>query len=135
MNYTIEDIAKAKEWKEQGFNWAARDKDSGIAIYKRKPHKSVSTWFWDNYSLDWNEFNYINSTCFLPVTWEDSEPTSLDDIIASEQKYERLTDRDIAVTLNNNEGEDMTRYLRYTQRLWELENKIEQGKLIFKEGE
>ena len=52
----------------------------------------------------------------------------------SKPKYERLTDRDIAVTLNNNECEDITRFLRYAQRLWELENKIEQGKLVFREG-
>lgn len=52
----------------------------------------------------------------------------------SKPKYERMTDRDIAVTLNNNECEDITRFLRYAQRLWELENKIEQGKLVFREG-
>lgn len=52
----------------------------------------------------------------------------------SKPKYERLTDRDIAVTLNNNECEDMTRFYMYAQRLWEIENKIEQGKLVFREG-
>lgn len=54
--------------------------------------------------------------------------------LASEKpKYDRLTDRDIAVTLKNNECEDMTRFLKYATQLWELENKIESGELIFKE--
>ena len=49
---------------------------------------------------------------------------------ADEKKYERLTDKDIAVTLNTNYCEDMTRFYMYAQRLWELENKIESGELV-----
>lgn len=56
--------------------------------------------------------------------------------LASEKpKYERLTDKDIAVTLNTNYCEDMTRFYMYSQRLWELENKIESGELVFREVE
>lgn len=54
--------------------------------------------------------------------------------LASEKpKYERLTDRDIDVTLNTNYCEDMTRFLKYATQLWELENKIESGELVFRE--
>ena len=56
--------------------------------------------------------------------------------IASEKpKYERLTDKDVAITLNTNYCEDMTRFYMYAQRLWELENKIESGELVFREVE
>ena len=46
--------------------------------------------------------------------------------------YKRLTDKDIAVTLNFNAYEDNTRFFNYAHRLWELENAIENGELIFK---
>ena len=47
--------------------------------------------------------------------------------------YKRLTDKDIAVTLNCNAYEDNTRFFNYAHRLWELENAIENGVLMFKE--
>lgn len=48
----------------------------------------------------------------------------------SKPKYERMTDRDIAVTLNKNDYEDATRFYLYAQRLWELENKIERRETL-----
>ena len=42
--------------------------------------------------------------------------------------YERLTDRDMVLNLNVNQGTtDLTKYFLFTQRLWELENQIESG--------
>lgn len=42
--------------------------------------------------------------------------------------YERLTDRDMVLNLNDNQGTtDLTKYFLFTQRLWELENQIESG--------
>ena len=45
--------------------------------------------------------------------------------------YERLTDKDIEVTLNCNAFEDNTRFFCYAHRLWELENKIESGEIDY----
>lgn len=45
--------------------------------------------------------------------------------------YKRLTNRDLVLTLNYNNGfEDDKRRLDYASRLWELENKIESGELV-----
>ena len=46
------------------------------------------------------------------------------------ENYKRLTDKDIAVTLNCNAYEDNTRFFNYAHRLWELENAIENYELI-----
>ncbi len=48
--------------------------------------------------------------------------------------YERITDRDLVLNLNVNQGTtDLTKYFLFTQRLWELENAIEKGELRFYE--
>lgn len=45
--------------------------------------------------------------------------------------YKRLTNRDLVLTLNYNNGfEDDKRRLDYASRLWELENRIESGELV-----
>lgn len=49
-------------------------------------------------------------------------------------EYERLTDKDIVVTLNYNAYEDNTRFFNYAHRLWELENAIENGELDRKDN-
>lgn len=130
MNYTAGDIEKAKELKSTGKNWVARNENGELMAYTYKPEKR--TYIWTD-CVEWHLV--IHQLFFQSVTWEDEEPTSIDLIIASEKpKYDRLTDRDLAVTLNTNYGEDMTRFYLYAQRLWELENKIESGELIFREG-
>lgn len=46
--------------------------------------------------------------------------------------YERLTDRDMVLNLNvNQDTTDLTKYMIFTHRLWELENAIEKGELRF----
>lgn len=46
--------------------------------------------------------------------------------------YKRLTNRDLVLTLNYNNGfEDDKRRLGYALRLWELENKIERGEIDY----
>lgn len=132
MNYTAREIKEAKRLKELGFNWIAREKGSylPLRVYVDKPKKLKTGW------KTLSEWGWIVYYDFQSVTWEDEEPTSLDDIIASEKpKYDRLTDRDIAVTLNINYSEDTTRLFKYAQRLWKLENKIESGEFVFREVE
>ncbi len=45
-------------------------------------------------------------------------------------RYERLTPKDMVITLNRNEQESIETLLRYAYRLHELEDKIENG-MIF----
>ena len=44
--------------------------------------------------------------------------------------YERTTPKDLVEAINMPQGEDMTRFLLYTQRLWEIENAIERGEFV-----
>ena len=44
--------------------------------------------------------------------------------------YERITPHDLVETINMPQGEDMTRFLLYAQRLWEIENAIERGEIV-----
>ena len=45
-------------------------------------------------------------------------------------KYERLTFDDLVETINMPQNGDLTRFLLYAQRLWQLENAIRDGKLV-----
>lgn len=131
MNYTAEDRQEARELKNQGFNYIIRNRGGDLWVTTHRPVKKDNYWVRRNGAI-----TYVNLLGFKGVTWEDTEPTSLDDIIASgKPKYERLTDKDVAITLNTNYCEDMTRFYMYAQRLWELENKIESGELVFTEVE
>ena len=45
--------------------------------------------------------------------------------------YERITNRDLILNLNVNEGtQDLSKYMIFAHRLWELENQIEKGELL-----
>ena len=44
--------------------------------------------------------------------------------------YERITPKDLVETINMPQGEDMTRFLLYARRLWEIENAIERGDMV-----
>ena len=51
-------------------------------------------------------------------------------------KYERLTDKDLVMNFKyNGQYDDMTPFFLFAQRLWELENKIESGELVYREVE
>ncbi len=45
-------------------------------------------------------------------------------------QYERITDEDLTVTLNMPQYGDTTKFFRYAQRLWELENQIKKGEYV-----
>ena len=132
MNYPAKDIEKAKELKNKGYKWIARDKDTRVFVYKNKPVKYYKLGDWGDIET---AFYYNVGNSFSSVTWEDTEPTSLDEIIASEKpKYKRLTDKDLVMNFKyNGQYDDMTPFFLFAQRLWELENKIESGELVFRE--
>lgn len=145
MNYTAEDIAKAKELKAQGYNYVARDCNGNLVVYVPKPEKDISRKEW---LVDETEYLWlaINSTFFNFITWEDSEPTRLDLIIKSETpKYERITKRqgeyylfdECVKCLYGKKVCEMwcNKTISAYERLRELENKIESGELIFREVE
>lgn len=134
MNYTAEDIEKAKEFKEMGYNWIIRFFGGALWITENRPTKERWGWHFSD-----GEYAMLDtSKAFKPVTRDDYEPTSLDEIIAKydkiKPKYERLTDKDLLMNITyNGQYDDMTRFFLFARQLWELENKIESGELIFKE--
>ena len=44
--------------------------------------------------------------------------------------YQRLTPKDRIELLNVNNSDDMTRFILYANRLWDIENELENGMLI-----
>lgn len=130
MNYTAEDIKMAKELKAEGYNWVIKNFNLSISAFEEEPPRCMGLWFEPERGKIKPFIEYLG---FLPITVYDEKATRLDDIIATEKlkEYERLTHRDLAVTLH----EDRNRFLKYAQRLWELEKKIESGELVFREVE
>lgn len=78
MKYTAEERKYAKSLKEQGYNWIARDIDDYLYAYTDKPIKRDFAWMRDQ-----GEFYLIDGRDFRPITWQDKEPTNIDDIISS----------------------------------------------------
>lgn len=78
MKYTAEEKKYAKSLKEQGYNWIARDIDDYLYVYTDKPIKRDLAWMRDQ-----GEFYLIDGRDFRPITWQDKEPTNIDDIISS----------------------------------------------------
>lgn len=71
-------------------NWIARDRNGSVFGYEKKPKKDVHEWKIDYEDIDTNyiELRYIldfSSAKFLPVLWEDKEPTSREEILGGEQ--------------------------------------------------
>lgn len=141
MNYTAQDVEEAKELKMEGYNWVARDREQDIFAYLEKPKKGISVWIAKSNSKQ------ICGYRFPSILWEDTKPTNLDDIIMSERNehengtnYERLTMGFFECSLckygicekPNSLCKDRL-YCEIHNRLYEIENKIENGELVFKE--
>lgn len=135
MNYTSEDIAMAKQLKEDGYNWVARDIRDNLYAYVKRPLPTIIGWACADDCL-------LPTKMFSNISREDVEPTNLDDIIASESKpnYERLTTgffecsrcKNGICEIPNSLCKDRLCCERHN-RLYEIENKIENGELVFKE--
>lgn len=59
-------------------NWVARDMNGFVRIYKFKPTKRKCGWASDEQSFDVKTFSDAE---FSAVKWEDSEPTSREEIL------------------------------------------------------
>lgn len=79
-NYTIDDITEAEDLKEHGFNWISRDSDCELIAYKEKPKKSVSVW--QSTSSEDTPLK-LDKILFKSISFNDNQPTSIDDIIES----------------------------------------------------
>lgn len=66
-----------KYWSSEGYKYIARDRDKRLFLYKEKPSKKYSCWgsMYGHRML--NDF----VTLFQFVKWEDSEPTSIKDVL------------------------------------------------------
>ena len=133
MHYTAEDRREARELKNQGFNYIIRNRYGDLWVTTRRPVKEDNNWVIRNENEADSYYTYVNSLGFKGVTKEDSEPTSLDSIIANEKpKYERLTNAKSWADIDLKEEYG---YKHIWGRLKELEDKIESGELIFREVE
>lgn len=132
MNYTAEDIKKAKELKVERFNWVVRNKNRSIQAFRQKPIKLAKEWVSSAHE-DYDDWIDIDAIYFIPIKFENEEPASLDSIIANEKpKYERLTNAKSWADIDLKEEYG---YKHIWGRLKELEDKIESGELIFREVE
>lgn len=60
------------------FEYAARDEDEELWLYKERPNKGECEW-----NLEWSPVQNINffNHLFQQIQWEDDEPTLISDII------------------------------------------------------
>ena len=59
------------------YKYIARDKDGDISLYLDEPDKDILTEFWHGKEYEFTLFNNL----FPFIKWEDSEPTSIEDVL------------------------------------------------------
>ena len=59
------------------YKYIARDKNGDISLYLDEPDKDLLTEFWHGKEYEFTLFNSL----FRFVKWEDSEPTSIEDVL------------------------------------------------------
>ena len=84
----VEPKPKLDDWEKEtcrrllakGYKWICRDKEGMIYIYSYKPNRENNFWKPSKFS----KFIYIFDG-FDFITWEDSEPTSIEWLLGSEE--------------------------------------------------
>lgn len=128
-----------------GKYWLSRDKESYDSFYNKCREIVIKVRGCDNtlgfcvsifnvFRAIYKNISADNETIYNAIKLLGIEIEGVDQS-ERKPKYERLTDRDIVVTLNKNDYEDATRFYLYAQRLWELENKIERRELVANVGD
>lgn len=71
------------------FKWIARDQDGLLYVYDKKPQKAIDIgcinpgyWFCEDDEYDSAPMIVFNSL-FQNIKWEDSEPTSIEDVLGN----------------------------------------------------
>ena len=96
---TREEYLELKERYNEGYRWIARDENCDLCAFKVMPTKFISFWTVNTGSpfprlLGENEENIL--TC---VTWEDEEPTKIDDLIRDYESHQVIVGESEKVTI------------------------------------
>lgn len=76
-----------KEYKKQGYEWLVRANDRSLYVFKTIPSKLSSYWTVDRGLPYPNRIYGYEDDLLNYVTWEDEEPTKIDDLIKDYEKY------------------------------------------------
>lgn len=68
-----------KFWYESGccYRYIARDSTGNLFLYVKRPTKKAEVWA----SIEWHKFIIDFNDLFKFIQWEDSEPTSIEDVL------------------------------------------------------
>lgn len=68
-----------KYWYESGccYRYIARDSSGNLFLYVRRPTKKAEVWA----SIEWHKFISDFNDLFKFIQWEDSEPTSIKEVL------------------------------------------------------
>lgn len=85
MKFTENDREEAKWLKSQGLNWIGKDNGNSFSVTINKPIKNEKEGYWvGNEETDLILISR-RKTLFSALSYEDTEPIKLDDIIGGEQ--------------------------------------------------
>ena len=84
---TREEYGWLNIYRSEGFKWIIRDKNKWLYVYDTEPEKRECEWraTKPNSNADYIEEGYRLFPC---VTWEDEEPTRIDDLIRDYESHQ-----------------------------------------------
>lgn len=85
-----------KNYHDKGHKWMARDKNKMLYMHKYKPFKRNRVW---GTSGDETSYSYVvnsyRSDIFKAITWEDEEPTKINDLISDYESHQKINKEEI----------------------------------------
>lgn len=112
--YNEIEIEAAKNALGEGFEWAVRDENGLLYVYREKPEKRKHVWLGGGFGTSFTRFAPL-----LPqIKWEDEEPVRLRDIVPQiltddEREWLRVVVRPFRDRLKTVEAYDGMFYGRY----------------------
>lgn len=88
---TREEYELLKEYRELGYKWIAREKIGLVYTHKYKPFKDDP--FWLANGLAYTIVSTPTGNIFKSITWEDEEPTKIDDLINDYESHQEIKQR------------------------------------------
>ena len=96
---TSKEYELLKHYRATGYDWIARDKNYDLYAFKTMPTKFISFWSVESgFSLPCIVAGCGDNilTC---VTWEDEEPTKIDDLINDYESHQEIVGEKVKVTV------------------------------------
>ena len=95
---TREEYELLKEHREIGYKWLVRNKNKELIAYKTLPKKFSLVWRVDNGSPSPILIGGRADDILNYVTWEDEEPTNIDDLISDYESHQVITGESVNKT-------------------------------------